>query len=340
MADNSTPETSTDKLSFSDAVASIYNDPETENRVIDEAAEAEELDPAEMLEADEAEAELEADQADDEAEAEDAEGDDDSDDQEDEDADQEPELYTVKVDGEEIEVDLETLKSGFMMQSAFTKRTQEIAAQRKQLEAETYQAREARDQYAHLAQQALQNLQATRQEPDWNRLKEELDPKEYADAIYLHQQRQQQEAEIQQQLAHIDQEREREAQHNFAQHMQQEKAAMLEAIPEWRNDEVRSKERAAVMQYAKKLGYSQDEIAQAADHRAIKMLRDSWLLSQINSKAPAAKKKVRQAPKVAKAGTPTTKAEGQSRRQRELRNRFDKERSFNAAVEYMLNQNQ
>ena len=113
------------------------DDTEDEN---DEAIEGE------AVEVDDQEAEIETDDA--------------SDNEAEDDADQEPELYTVKVDGEEIEVDLDTLKSGFMMQSAFTKRTQALAEERKVLEGELQNAREARDTYLQNAQQIAQILQA------------------------------------------------------------------------------------------------------------------------------------------------------------------------------------
>jgi len=340
MADNSTPETSADNYSFNDAVASLLQDPpQEENQVVDEAAEAADIDAADQSEPEEAEieeAEGEEEAESDEEQLEDDEDTEASEDEEAEDEDQEPELYTVKVDGEEMEVDLETLKSGFMMQSAFTKRTQELAATRKKLDAEMHEARAARDQYAQLAEGMLQALQANQQEPDWESLKAQLSPTEYADAIRIYQQRQAESANLEQSLAHIQAERENEARHNIQVHLQNEKQHMLDAIPEWRDDTVRDNERPLVMAHAKKLGFTEQEISQAADHRAVKMLRDSWLLSKVNSKAETAKKKVRKAPKVAKAGTPTTKAEGQTRRNRQLRQRFDKERSFNAAVDLLL----
>jgi hypothetical protein len=340
MADNST-ETSTTNFSINDGIASLLQDSAKENQAVDEA----QPDEAEMVEA--GDPEVEADDTEgDEADAEDADDqeaeidpDDASDDEAEDDADQEPELFTVKVDGEEFEVDLETLKSGFMMQSAFTKRSQALAEERKVLEGEMQNAREARDTYLQNAQQIAQILQAqTQQEPDWASLREELDPKEYADAIYLHQQRKEQLAQTNNEIARINAERAKEAQYNFSKHMESEKQMMLDAIPEWQDDKVRNDERVQVIEYAKKFGYTEQEIALAADHRAIRALRDSWLLSKLNSKADLAKKKVKAAPKVAKAGVPKTKAETVTRRQRELRSRFDKERSMSAAIELLQSQ--
>lgn len=65
----------------------------------------------------------------------------------DEDADEEP-IYTVKVDGEEIEVTLEEALAGHMRERAFTKKTMEVAEKRKAVEA----------QQAQVAQQGEANL--------------------------------------------------------------------------------------------------------------------------------------------------------------------------------------
>ena len=98
------------------------------------------------------------------------------------------------------------------------------------------------------------------------------------------------------------------------------------------------KERAAVVSYAKTLGYTAEEIQVASDHRAVKALYDSWRLSTLNKETDVAKKKVRKAPKMAKAGTPRAKGESQTRRKKQLSQRLNKERSVNAAVDLLLGQ--
>ena len=134
MADNSTPETSNNNsLSFNDAIASLLPDPpqaENQEEVAAESQEEIETQPSEEPEA-EAETEEEADEVesdvDDEVEEEgDAEEDAlDEDIQEDE--DETPQTFTVKVDGETLEVTLEEALAGYQRQGAFTKKMQELA---------------------------------------------------------------------------------------------------------------------------------------------------------------------------------------------------------------------
>ena len=68
----------------------------------------------------------------------DEEGEDDADDAEhqDEKAEAEPELYAVKVGGQEIQVTRDELVRGYQRLSDYTRKTQEVSAARQQVEAE------------------------------------------------------------------------------------------------------------------------------------------------------------------------------------------------------------
>ena len=340
MADNSAAETSApNNLSINDAIATLLPDPQpAENQEDVTAAEPQEeleAQPSETDEADDFEDEAYEAEADDEAEYDDEE--DASDEVDEEDDQEQSELYTVKVDGEEVEITLEEALAGYSRQSAFTKRMQELAEQRKTVEVETAAARQMRDEYAQgleLLSQHLQSMNA--QEPDWDRLYEELDAKEYARAVQLHNERKGQMEAVNAQRSQIAMQQQAETQAAFQQHLVKEKEKMLDAIPAWRDQSRMKTERAAVVEYAKSLGYTAEEIQVASDHRAVKALYDSWKLSKLNSQTDVAKKKVRKAPKMAKAGAPRPKGESQSRRRKQLQQRLNSERSVNAAVELLL----
>lgn len=343
MADNSTAETSApNSLSFNDAVATLLSDPPpAENQSEQDAAEPQEDETleAQPSESDDIEAEAETDEVDvDEDDVEYEDDEDDALDEDDQEDDQEqPETFSVKIDGETVEVTLEEALAGYQRQGAFTKRMQELAEQRKAVEAETQQTRQLRDQYAQGLDLLNSHLQSiTAQEPDWDRLYNELDAKEYARAIQLHNERKQNIEAVNAERSMIAKQQQAESQAAFQQHLASEKERMLDAIPAWRDEATMASERAAVVEYAKSLGYTPEEIQVASDHRAVKALYDSWRLSKLNKQTDVAKKRVRKAPKMAKAGTPRTKGESQSRRKRQLANRLNQERSINAAVDLLL----
>ena len=56
-------------------------------------------------------------------------------DQVEEEEEQQPQLYTIKVDGEDVEVTLDELQNGYSRQRDYTRKTQELAEQRKSFEA-------------------------------------------------------------------------------------------------------------------------------------------------------------------------------------------------------------
>ena len=107
------------------------------------------------------------------------EGESDEDEEQDEESEQ-PQTVKVKVDGEEVEVTLDELKSGYSRTKDYTRKTQELAEQRKAFEAEATAIREERQVYGQLLNQLHQQIQASQgQEPDWEYLRQ-TDPIEYS----------------------------------------------------------------------------------------------------------------------------------------------------------------
>ena len=114
-----------------------------------------------------------------EEELEAAEEDEPHEDQVEEEESEQPQLYTIKVDGEETQVTLEELQNGYSRQRDYTRKTQELAQQRKAVEAK-YQEISQKDA---IYSQLLPKMEATlkgelENEPDWNALYE-ADPIAY-----------------------------------------------------------------------------------------------------------------------------------------------------------------
>lgn len=340
MADNSNNQ-ETSNLSINDAMTSLLQDPEVDNQAEEEAAPADGVEPEAEASEDEAldvtEETEEEDQ--DEAEADDAEndGEDASDEGEPDDDDDEPQTLTAIVDGEQIEITVEEAVAGYQRQSAFTKRMQALAVEKKALDAEVVQTRQLRDEYGARLNQLAEQLQSNQlNNIDWDRAYEELDAKDYARLVQTANQQTKDAELVRQEQARIATEQSAERQQLFQKHLVNEGQRMVEFIPQWSDPKVRDTERKQVIQYAQTLGYTPQEISQASDARAVKALYDSWKLSQLENSAKVAKKKVRKAPKVAKAGTPRSKGESQTRRKKQLASVLDSERSVNAAVNLLL----
>lgn len=332
----------TDNISMTDAI-SLLNTP-IEDTVTDERNEAEDQPQQPEAEAqvpseDQAHDAPEDDDYDDEADdGEDAYDDDDDDEAEVEEPTET--LYTVKVDGKEVEVNLEEALKGYQRQEAFTKRSMELAEQRKAFAAEAAETKQLRDAYAQqleLLQTQLQQTNLT-EEPDWAALKNEgysTDDIFFAKTEWDKQQKQIQQVAAERQK--IAQEQAQEQEQNLKQHLQNQRVEMLERIPEWRNDETREFERKEVIKYAqKRVGFSEEEISSASDARAIELLYKAWKWDNLMEKKPTTKKRTRQAPKMAKAGQPATKREVANRSKRKAREQFEKAGTVDAAVQLLM----
>ena len=336
MSDN--PNQGTGAISLNDAV-SLLNTPPADT-VTEETVEAREPQQPETEayepEAETAEAAVEADYEEDD-EGEDAYEADDDDEYEEEPS----QTYTVKVDGQEIEVDLDELRNGYSRQQAYTKRSMELAEQRKAFEAEQAETKQLRDAYAQqLDQLSAQIQQTTQQEPDWRALAETMSERD----LFLYKTEWDQQKEYQKQVEverqRIASEQAREQEQNLRQHLEVQRGEMLNRIPAWQDEDVREQERREVITYAqKRIGFSEEEIANASDARAIELLYKAWQWDQLQDKAPAAKKRTRKAPKMAKAGRPKTKREVANRSRQEARKRFESAGTVDAAVEYLMGRN-
>lgn len=323
-------------LSTHDAVSLLMQPPEPDKVDDEQSVEAEAVtEQPEVSEPEYEEVEVEAEA---ETETEEYEGEDVEDDTEESDEPEQPSVYTVKVDGEEYEVTLDELRSGYSRQQHFTKRSQELAEQRKAFEQEAEQVKQYRDYYAQQLEQLGNQLQQTiPSEPDWTALSQQYEAKELFAMKAEYDKRKEEIARVEQERERIAQQQQAEAQQQMQQHLATQKTEMLERIPAWRDEGRRNKERLDVIKYAQDVvGFSEQEIANASDARAIEMLYKAWQYDKLQKDAPAVKKKVQSAPKVAKGGQPKTKAQVQTRQRRDAMNKLNKSKSVDAAVEFLM----
>ena len=330
---NTSQETGT--ISVNDAIESLLatppvKDTESEGRQGEEATEVEE---APTLEA---EAETETEEV--EYVEDDEEGEYEVEEDDEEAEPDQPQTYTVRVDGEEYEVTEEELLNGYSRQQAYTKRSQELAEQRKAFESEAAQVKLMRDTYAQqLEQLSAQLQQANQQEPDWAELAKQYSAEDLI--VYKAQLDQQKEyaRQVEAERQAVAQQQMQEQQQAMKQRLAEQKKEMLNRIPQWQNDEVRNNERMQVIEYAqRRIGFSEEEIANASDARAIELLYKAWQWDNLQQKKPAAKKKAAKAPKMAKSGQPKTKAQVVSRQRQKAMDRLNRERSVDAAVDLLM----
>ena len=246
------------------------------------------INEVEVIEEDELSEDAELDEADEEYEFDEDDEFDDEEQNEVEDGLKQPTSYTVKIDGEEVEVTLEELQSGYSRQQDYTRKTQELAQQRKLIEQQQQELAQRDAIYAQLLPKLEAQLSADlANEPDWNRLYED-DPVGYVREKQLWDERKEKLKATQAENQRLQQEAYQKQQEQLAQFVQYGQQKLLEIVPEWKNPEIAQQEKLAIRDYGiNTLGYTAQEMDTIYDYRALLGLRNAWL----NDKTVQATKK-------------------------------------------------
>ena len=243
--------------------------------------------------------------------------------------------FSVRVDGTEQKVTLDELLNGYQRTADYTRKTQAIAEQRKQAEAELAAARVERQRYAATLRQLEAQLAQTQPEPDWNKLYAE-DPLEYVRQKDAWRDRRERAQALQSEQARLAQLQQVEQRALLEQHLAVERQRLVEAIPQWRDEQTAAKEREAIVTWAKRAGFSDQEIAQSYDHRAVNVLRKAMLYDELMGKNLADKQTPKPAPAMARPGMPPSKNETSSKARREALSRLSKSGRIEDAVDFLM----
>ena len=217
---------------------------------------------------------------------------------------EQPQMFTVNVNGIEQQVTQEELINGYSRQQDYTRKTQELSQQRKTVEEQAKEVAQRDAIYSQLLPKMEAQLKGEMaNEPDWDTLYKD-DPVGYVREKQLWDEKKEKLSAVSAEQERIKQEEIQKQQELIKKQVEYGNQRLMELIPEWQNPEVAAKEKAAISEYAiKVLEYTPQEIQQVYDYRALLGLRNAWL----NSKTVAATKKkpTQKAParKVARPGT-------------------------------------
>ena len=213
--------------------------------------------------------------------------------------------YRVKIDNEELEVDLDELIQGYSRTSDYTRKTQTLAEQRKAVEAERARIDEAaklRDTYAERLQVIEQML--TQPEEDISGLKD-TDPIGYAVKMAEKVEREKQLNAVREERQKVLAQQQADQQQRLSQHLAQESERLKAAIPDLADEVKGEVVRKEIRSFAKSIGFSDQELSQVYDHRAVLTLYKAMQYDKLQKGKPAVAKKVADAPKTMKPGTAT-----------------------------------
>ncbi len=230
--------------------------------------------------------------------------------------------YKVKASGEEVEVELDELIKGYQQGADYTKKSQALAEQRKALEAERNHleyVKQERQAYAQKLQALDSFLSQQNQGVNLDVLKE-TDPIGYAVAVAEQSQREKQLAVVRNEQQRLAQQQQSEQQASLQNHLRQESEKLTSLIPELatpQGDAVRKQ----IRDYAKSIGWSDQELSQLYDSRAVVTLYNGMKYQQLQKSKPEVNKKLQAAPKMMRSGTsaPPTKSSSDKQAMQRLR---------------------
>lgn len=204
-------------------------------------------------------------------------------------------LVKVKVDGLEVEVDEEELKKGYSRTSDYTKKTQAHAEEKRRFEAEEVAA--VRQERQYLAE----NLERTREfiesmtaarEPDWMELQGQMTPEEFTRHYAGWKSNQAHLEKVTAEQARVRALQEQDSERARATRLTQEKDRLEEAVPELKDPEKGKVLRQDLMDYAKSVGFSDDDLAAVEDHRPLVLLHKARLWDELQKNRPKVESKV------------------------------------------------
>ena len=229
------------------------------------------------------------------------------------------ERYKVKVGEDELDVTLNDLRKGYMMESDYRKKTSDVAERRKALEGKEAKIDSQLSEAQAIVEFEIQTLESA----------EMKELKEYDPQAYL--------KEFEKIRAKVDKfnslkaKRQEEQQERHNERSKKELELLETAIPEWLDKDVRSKEANEVFAAMEQQGFSRDELSALTDHRMFVLARKAMLFDQINS-SDLESKKVRTPPKSQSPGSSAQSATRTEKTTNDLRGKLRKSGSARDAA--------
>lgn len=226
-------------------------------------------------------------------------------------APEQPQKFKTKVDGQDIEVTLEEALKGYSRTEDYTRKTQELAAKRREFEEKEVAAvRAERDQYTKLLTEFETALKAmTPAEPDWDRLKTELAPEAFAAEVLGWQQRQKSIEKIQAEQSRVREQQEADARKGFESYVAQEREKLEAKLPEMKDPEKAKALQKDLVEFATvELGFSPAEVQQVTDHRLVVLLNMGLQYAKAAKNKPTIQNKIDRALETPAPGSRTKPA--------------------------------
>lgn len=197
----------------------------------------------------------------------------------------------LKVGDEEL--DEEEVVSGYMRQRDYTRKTEEVAAQRREVEQVRQQVAAEREERANVLDVLIGSLHQELLGVDQARLNQLLDsdPKAYLRAKEHIEAKQNMIRTAIQQRLDLQKQAVQEQAREIAEYEREQRTILANKLPQWKDPKRAASEAREIEATLRSAGYKDDELNQLVDHRAVMIARKAMLYDKLmatkGQKAPA-----------------------------------------------------
>ena len=217
-------------------------------------------------------------------------------------------VYTVTIDGTDYEVTQDELIQGYQRNADYTRKTQELAAEKQQ--SSDFVERSKKDVETKLArldqlnQAAQSQLQQEYAQIDFEKLYEE-DPAEAARLEHKMRKKNEQLQQVQKQTQELQTQ-------EFSKYLEEQQKKLSVKVPEMNHPEKGSEFKKQMRNYLSSVGFNNQEIDSVYDHRYVLLVKDAMNYRNLQKAKPEIKKKAVNAPKVVRGGVSKSKGQQQA----------------------------
>ena len=208
--------------------------------------------------------------------------------------------------GKEEEVTLDELAKGYSRQSDYTRKTQQLAEDRRSVESELAETRTVRREYAERVQLLNKTLDDMSPEVDWDQVKRD-DPDNYPIRYADHQRQEAKREKLKVEAQRVGDEAETDAAARRSTLLSQERELLSKAIPAFADPEKSKALITELADYAEaEFGVDRGQFDAVENHLIMRLLNDSMQLKRLQSKTRTIKKKAIKGKRVVRPGSRPT----------------------------------
>jgi DNA repair exonuclease SbcCD ATPase subunit len=240
--------------------------------------------------------------------------------------------YTVKVNGQELDVTLDELRNGYSRDADYRQKTEELSNQRKNFQSESEKQRQDYSQKLNELNQRLstaqQDLNAEINSADLDRMYDE-DPTE---AARVERKLKKKQDALNQSL----QQAQAEQKEQFSSFLQDQQRKLVSKMPEFSDPAKASSLKANMKSTLNNYGFNDQEVAQVYDHRIVMLVNDAMKYRSMQNSKPNIAKKITKPSKPFSSGVKQGKSEANLKLRREKFSRLKTSGSMKAAQDVFL----